>query len=84
MAAVAVLTATSLEGQAVEILRELQQAEDAWIADGLAEVPAVNRTRRVNVTPNIVAGTLSYSLTMPITTADTANGYTLTVAPYLP
>jgi len=84
MASTATLTATSLEGQAVEIMRELQQAEDAFIAAGLAETPPVQRARRLSVNPNITAGTITYNLTLPITTTDSANGYTITVSPYLP
>lgn len=84
MAATATLTATSLEGQVVETLREMQQAEDAWIAAGLALPTPVTRPRRVTATPNLVAGTITYSVTMPITTTDNANGYTIVAAPYLP
>jgi hypothetical protein len=84
MADIVVLAATSLEGQVVEALRELQQAEEAWIADGLAQVPPQQRARRLTVNPNFAAGTLAYSLTLPITIADAANGYTMTVNEYLP
>lgn len=85
MAATASLVAaTSLEGQAVEVMREIQQAEDAWVAAGLALTPPVNRTRRLSVTPNFIGGTVSYTFTAPVTVTDAANGYTVSVAPYLP
>lgn len=84
MASVATLTATSLEGQAVEVFREIQQAEDAWIAAGLALTPPVNRARRLSVTPNFVAGTISYTFTAPVTISDAPDGYTVEVSPYLP
>ena len=84
MAATADLNATSLEGQAVEVLRELQQAEEAWIAAGAALVPPQQRTRRLTVSPNFVNGTLTYALTMPISVTDSPNGYTVTVNTYLP
>jgi hypothetical protein len=84
MAATAVLAATSLEGQAVEVMREIQQAEDAWVAAGLALVPPVNRTRRLTVNPNFINGTMAYTLTMPVAITDAPDGYTLAVTPYLP
>ena len=76
-------TPTSLEGQFVECAREMQQAEDAWIATGLAATPPVTRTRRVTVTPNLANGTLVISATLPITSSDAANGYTLAVTPHI-
>lgn len=84
MATTATLTATSLEGQLVEVVREIQQAEDAYIAAGAALTPPVTRNRRVTVTPNLAAGTLTVSATIPITATDAANGYTIVAAPYLP
>jgi hypothetical protein len=84
MAATATLTATSLEGQSVEIMREIQQAEDAWVAAGLALVPPVTRTRRLNVNPNFINGTISYTLTVPVAITDAPDGYTLGVITYLP
>lgn len=84
MADPAVLTATTLEGQALEILRELQQAEDAYIAAGQALTPPVQRARRLSVSPNITTGLITYNLTLPITTTDQPDGYSLTVTPYLP
>lgn len=84
MAATATLTATSLEGQGVEVMREIQQAEDAWVAAGLALTPPVTRTRRLSVTPNFINGTISYTFTVPVTISDAADGYTVAVNPYLP
>ncbi|WP_035990230.1 hypothetical protein [Leptolyngbya sp. KIOST-1] len=77
-------TATSLEGQVVEALRELKQAEDEWIAEGLTLDPPVDRENRVTVSANFTASTISFDVTIPVEFADSANGYIITAAPYLP
>lgn len=76
-------TPTSLEGQVFEAMRELKQAEDAWIAAGLAADPVVNRTRRASMTINPTAGTATFSVTLPVTEADAANGVGYAVDPYI-
>jgi hypothetical protein len=83
-ATVNLATATSLEGQVVEALRELKQAEDEWIAEGLTLDPPVDRESRVSVSANFTAETISFDVTIPVTFADSANGYTIAVDPYLP
>lgn len=83
-ATVSLATATSLEGQVFEALRELQQAEDAWVAEGLTLDPPQDRERRVTVSTNIVAGQITFDVTLPITATDSPNGYLLVVAPYMP
>jgi hypothetical protein len=82
-ATVSLASATSLEGQVFESLRELQQAEDAWVAEGLTLDPQQIRDRRVSVSTNIQNGTMTFDVTLPITASDSPNGYLLTVAPYI-
>lgn len=85
MAAVATVSdATSLEGQVLSFCREIVQAEDAWIAAGLALTPPVQRTRRFTITPNLAAGTITISGSLPLNVADAANGMALSAGTYLP
>ncbi len=77
-------TATSLEGQVVEALRELKQAEDAWIAEGLTLDPPVDREARVSVSANFTAETISFDVSIPVSFADSPNGYVITANPYIP
>ena len=76
-------TPTSLEGQVFEAMRELKQAEDAWIAAGLALDPPETRTRRSTFSVNPITGLATISVNMPITEADAANGVTYTANPYI-
>lgn len=82
-AVVSTATATSLEGQAMEVLRELKQAEDAWIAAGLALDPPETRERRLSISTNLVNGSMSFDLTLPVALADSPNGYQITATPYI-
>lgn len=84
MATTATLGATSLEGQLLEVCREMQQAEEAFVAAGQALTPPVQRQRRVTVTPNLSAGTVTIAATIPITSTDAPNGYSIVATPYLP
>lgn len=84
MAATAdISSATTLEGQVFEVLREIQQAEDVWIAAGLALDPPENRRRRLTLTPNPSTGVLNFSGTIPITTTDSADGMTFAAQEYI-
>mgnify|MGYP001793104415 CR=1 FL=1 len=76
-------TTTSLEGQVFEAMRELKQAEDAWIAAGLALDPPETRTRRTTFNLNPVTGIATISVNMPISEADAADGVTYTANPYI-
>ena len=76
-------TTTSLEGQVFEALRELKQAEDAWIAAGLALDPPVTRTRRVTMAINPITGQSTLSVNMPIGESDSANGVSYAATPYI-
>ena len=76
-------TTTSLEGQVFEAMRELKQAEDAWIAAGLALDPPVTRARRVTFSVNPITGQATMSVNMPIGEADAANGVTYAANPYI-
>jgi len=82
-ATVATATATTLEGQMLETARELKQAEDAWIAAGLALDPPVNRTRRMSLAVNPVAGTATISVTLPVAETDSADGISFAATEYI-
>lgn len=84
MAATVVTTASTLEGQALEVIRELVQAEDAWVAAGLALETPETRQRRFTLTPNFTAGTISISGTLPIAFDDAVDGLVITASTYLP
>lgn len=84
MAATATLTATSLEGQVLEAARELSQLESAELAKPAADRIEGFTARRVTITPNLTAGTVAVTVTLPATIADTANGMSIVAAPYLP
>lgn len=81
---IATASATTAEGQLLELVREIMQAEAVWVNDGLALTPPVQRARRVTLTPNVSAGTVSIAVTLPVTFADAANGFSMTATPYLP
>ena len=76
-------TPTSLEGQVMEAARELKQAEDAWIAAGLALDPPVTRTRRLTFGINPTTGVATVNLNLPISESDSANGVTYVANPYI-
>lgn len=76
-------TPTSLEGQVFEALRELKQAEDAYIAAGLALDPPVNRARQTSFAVNPITGFATMSVTMPISESDAANGVSYAATPYI-
>lgn len=82
-ATVTTANATTLEGQLLETARELKQAEDAWIAAGLALDPPVNRTRRMSLSVNPVAGTANISITLPVTESDSADGISFAATEYI-
>ena len=80
MAAPKVTVAASLEQQVLEVAGELQSAETADLA---LETPTIT-SRRASVTPNFTAGTVSISVTLPITVSvDADGGMSFDVAPYL-
>lgn len=79
-----VSNATTGEGQVLEAVRELIQAEEVWIADGLAQDPQVFRQGRFTLSPNLQNGTINISGTLPISYADSADGLTITASTYLP
>lgn len=82
-ATVTIATATSLEGQAAELLRELKQAEDAWVAAGQALTPTENRTRRLSITPNLTTGAIAYTLSLPAVVTDSPDGFSVEVTEYI-
>lgn len=80
MAAPKVTVAASLEQQVLEVAAELQNAETTDLA---AATPTIT-SRRVAITPNFAAGTVSVAVTLPITASvDADGGMSFDVAPYL-
>lgn len=76
-------TATSLEGQLLECAREIKQAEDAWIAAGLALDPPQTRARRMSLAINPTTGVATISATVPLTETDAADGVSYAADPYI-
>lgn len=78
MAASITTTATTLEGQVLEVAGKLQIAEEVY---NLANPNAT--VNRVTVTPNIEAREISISVTLPIANTIGAGTATQTVAAYV-
>lgn len=76
-------SATTLEGQMLELARELVQAEAAWVADGLALDPPVNRQRRFSVNNNPTTGTVTIQGSLPTTFSDNADGFAVVAQEYI-
>ena len=82
MAGTVTTTASSLEGQLLELVREISQAEEVWVAAGVAA--GENRQRRFTLTPNFTTGTVAISGSLPITFNDAVDGFLIQASPYLP
>ncbi|NEQ50330.1 MAG: hypothetical protein F6K11_09390 [Leptolyngbya sp. SIO3F4] len=76
MAAAVSSTATTVEGQFLDIARELQVLEAAQSTD---EIPLNN----VQIDTDIEAGTVTITATLPITLGGTAGALTVTAGEYL-
>lgn len=76
MAAAVSSTATTVEGQFLDIARELQVLEAAQSTD---ETPLNN----VQIDTDIEAGTVTISATLPITLGGAAGAMTMTAGTYL-
>ena len=77
------IDATTLEGQVLETIRELQQAEDAWVAAGQTLDPPVNRQRRLSLSVNFNTKLATVSMTIPVTFDDSANGMEIDAVEYI-
>jgi hypothetical protein len=78
MAAAIVTTATTLEGQALEVIGKLQQLEATYnIANPNTPV------NRASISPNIENSEVSLTVTLPTTLAVSGGTYTETVVAYL-
>lgn len=81
MAASITTAATTLPQQALEVAHALFEAESA----GLALATPDLTTRRVAITPNLAAGTVSITMTLPITSSgDADGGVSFDIPDYLP
>lgn len=79
MAASFTTTATTLEGQALEIGRELQKAEEAY---NLANPNTpVNNTQ---LSTDFEANQITITITLPVAVTGTGNQLAIASAPYLP
>ena len=76
MAATVSSPATTVEGQCLEIARELQLLEAAQSTD---EIPLNN----VQIDTDIETGTVTVTATLPITLSGTAGALTVTAGEYL-
>jgi hypothetical protein len=75
MAAAATLSATSLEGQALEVARLIQSAELAIAAD--------TRPNNVTIAPDLEAQTVTLTITLPVVLSGSGGAFTLTAGTYL-
>lgn len=79
MAASTATTATSLEGQALQIATRLQIAEQAYnIAN--PETPVNN----VTITTDVENGLLTIAMSLPVVTTEVSGAITNTAIAYLP
>ena len=79
MSAAITTTAITLEGQAVEVLSKLQQAEKAY------SVANPNTPEnRVSISPNVEANEITFSVTLPATFSVVGGAITQTSTAYLP
>ncbi len=76
MAAAITTTATTLEGQALEIALAIQAAEATQSTD---EIPLNN----ITITPDTEASTVAVALTLPTTLSGAAGAITYTADEYL-
>jgi hypothetical protein len=76
MAAPFTTTSTTLEGQMLEVARELNDADLA--------LPETERTGRTTMSFDFAALEVTIVQTLPITLAGTGNAITVSAAPYLP
>lgn len=76
MAAAFTTTATTLEGQILELVREAQQAELA--------IPADERPNNVTIAVDFEALQATLTVTIPITMSDTSSGIIVNAGTYLP
>ncbi len=75
MAAAFTTTSTSLEGQILELARELQELE-------LAE-PADERPNRIGIAPDFEGLEVTITVTLPITLSGSGNNLTFSADTYL-
>ena len=76
MAAAITTSATSIEGQALEVARELQVLE---AAQSTADVPLNN----VQIDTDIESGLVSITMTLPTALSGTGGAFTLSASEYL-
>ncbi|MDV3350744.1 hypothetical protein QGP82_18695 [Leptothoe sp. LEGE 181152] len=76
MAAAMTTSATSIEGQALEVARELQVLE---AAQSTADVPLNN----VQIDTDIESGLVSITMTLPTALSGTGGAFTLSASEYL-
>jgi hypothetical protein len=75
MAASVTLSANSLEGQIFEACRKLQELEFA--------VPEETRPNNITLAPDLEAGQISITITLPITLSGSGGSMTLSAGTYL-
>lgn len=75
MAAAFTTTATSLEGQFMELAREIQELELA--------IPVETRPNNITITPDFEALVCNITVALPITLSGTGASITAVAAPYL-
>lgn len=76
-------SATTLEGQMLELAREFVQAEEAWIEAGRLLDPPENRQRRASVNNNPVTGTVTIQISLPTDFSDSADGFAVVAQEYI-
>lgn len=76
MASAATLTATTLEGQALEVARLMQAAELA--------IAVETRPDNVQIATDFENLTVSITISLPVTLSGSGAAYTFTAATYLP
>ncbi len=75
MAAPITTTATTLEGQVLEVARSLQELE--------LNIPPDNRPNNVSIAPDFEALTVTISITLPIVLSGTGNQVSFAAGTYL-
>jgi hypothetical protein len=79
MAAAFTTTATTLEGQVLELARQLQAGEQAFNTAN-PNTPVNNAT----LTPDLEGQTIAIAINLPIAVSGTGNQLTVAATPYLP
>lgn len=79
MATAIVTTATTLEGQMLELATKGQLEEVEY-----NDANPNNTVNRITISPNIEAGTVNISIDLPITITSSGNTLVVSAAPYLP